>query len=447
MGLAAMLLAGTPPLSVEPSMDVELVTAHNPEGQVMDRADHQRHRADPAQEDRRSRRRPVASAPARTARPVPPAPARQVQRTPPRRPHRAAPHRQRRTPPPGTGVRLQGHGVRVDRVEQPGPPRQLPPARKADRRSCLLAMRGCDGAPRGKGPRGKPSVPADRFASFRPRRPVPKRPAPPQVVARSGYAGMEVAQYEDGGRLVRATGKRTKRPGRGELALLTLANNTIGGRTGRAACDPYRGRAGEDGRTLVLLVDTSGSVVKAGRAPDSIVCAAGAALSALSRGHSVAVANFSSMVWYLRRTRSEDEIYTVLSRFQGEGTRLPPASLLRRDPTRKEPRDFVLVTDAAIENLKKELPGYARMIRADRRSRARLYVLGDGVACVRCADTDQDSEVCRKCTVTTVDHVRRMERAGFVADRVKRPDDDLFQSFVLNTLFNGMPGAARWVRR
>jgi len=52
-----------------------------------------------------------------------------------------------------------------------------------------------------------------------------------------------------------------------------------------------------------------------------------------------------------------------------------------------------------------------------------------------------------KCEVATTDQVRQMERAGFVVDRVLRPDDELFYSFVLNSLFKGPPGALPWGRR
>ena len=40
-----------------------------------------------------------------------------------------------------------------------------------------------------------------------------------------------------------------------------------------------------------------------------------------------------------------------------------------------------------------------------------------------------------------------MERAGFVADRILRLDDELFHGFVLNSLWKGSPGALLWGRR
>ena len=442
LGLLALLLGGTRPLTVEPTVELELVVANNPQGQVMDStATLDRHRADPASEERHARRRAHSSG-AQAPRPA----SRSVRQLRPHQPVKKSSRRRvhRRSDPP-----LETGGtVRSGRPKQPGPPRDLPRTQKPDQQSCLLSMRkGCGSASAGGSPQAKPAAPVDRFASFRPRRSPTKTATPPKVVGRTGYRGLEVARYEDGGRLIRATGKRNRRPGRGEIGLLTLASHKIGGRSGRQACNPYRGQTGEGHRTLVLLVDTSGSVVAGGRAPDSIVCAAGAALGALSRGYAVAVANFSSSVWYLRRTRKEDQIYSVLSRFQGEGTRLPPASLLRADLTRKVPRDFVLVSDTAIHNLGQVLPGYTHMFRADRRNRALLYVLGSGVACVKCADKKDNGELCKKCEVTTTDQVRKLERAGFVADRVQRPDDELFHSFVLNSLWKGSPGALLWGKR
>ena len=438
LGLALALLAGIPPLSVEPTVEVELVVANNPEGQVVDRADTERHDADLAPEDRRARKKARGARAARPRAVRPPVAPKRVRQKAVKRTRRPV---EPRPKPPGES----GGGDRTDRRKQPGPPRELPPTSRPDQQSCLLSMRkGCKASSEGN-PRVGRAAPVDRLASFRPRR--SRATAPPRVVGRTGYAGLELARYEDGGRLLRATGKRNRRPGRGELGLLTLASHRIGGRSGRQACNPYRGQTGEGHRTLVLLVDTSGSVVAGGRAPDSIVCAAGAALGALSRGYAVAVANFSSSVWYLRRTRKEDQIYSVLSRFQGEGTRLPPASLLRADLTRKVPRDFVLVSDTAIHNLGQVLPGYTHMFRADRRNRALLYVLGSGVACVKCADKKDNGELCKKCEVTTTDQVRKLERAGFVADRVQRPDDELFHSFVLNSLWKGSPGALLWGKR
>ena len=437
-----MLLGGIQPVSVQPTVEVDLVVAHNPRGQVMDSSHDSRPRMDPAPEDRPARRiRSTRGVPSVKPRPV------ASRRPAPRVPRKAKPRRRQRRASRPPDPRPTGGEHSAKQPRQPGPPQDLPTTDQPDQHGCLLSMRGgCGATSPGKTPPAN-ARPADRFASFRPRHVVSKGAAPPRVVGRSGYRGLEVARYEDGGRLIKATGKRNRSPGRGELGLLTLSSHKIGGRAARKACNPYRGRAQKGDRTLVLLVDTSGSVVDSGRAPDSILCAAGAALGALSRGYAVAVANFSSSVWYLRRTRSEDDIYKVLSRFQGEETRLPPAALLRKTSDHKGPRDFVLVSDAAIQNLSKVLPGYTRLIREDRRNRALRFVLGDGVGCIQCAEGKLRGDVCTKCEVTTTDHVRRMEGAGFVADRVQKPDDDLFRAFVLDTLFRGSPGNLLWGRR
>lgn len=274
--------------------------------------------------------------------------------------------------------------------------RRRPPDEKQQQRSCLLSMRGC-GEP-GAAQQPPRDQPADRLASFRPRHaPAVEQPRAPRVAARTEHRGLKIVRYEDGGRTLSASGQRSRPPGFGEIGLLRLANAPLGSRVGRTACDPYRDRPRERPRVLVLLVDTSGSIVAEHRAPRALVCAAGAALSALAHGHAVAVANFSSSVWYMRPSRDESAIYTVLSQLQREGTKLPPASLLRRGG--EQPRDFVLVSDTAIENLASELPGYARVIRSDDENRALLYVLGGG---------DRAS-------------VERLTRAGFAADFVDQP--------------------------
>jgi hypothetical protein len=227
--------------------------------------------------------------------------------------------------------------------------------------SCLLSMRGC--AESKQPSRSKP----DRFASFRARgkrRPQRKAANKPRVVARVSHNGLQISRYRDGGRLLRALSNRTRAPGHGEIGLLTLASSPIGSSIGRRACDVYRNRVTRGvRRSLVLLVDTSGSITARKKAPAAIVCAAGAALSALARGYTVTIANFSSNVWYLRRSRDHDAIYSVLSRLQGQKTRLPPASLFPLYA--KLPRDFVLVTDTGIDNLKRVLPGYELLVRSN----------------------------------------------------------------------------------
>ena len=402
---ALVLLPARAPLSVEPTTEVDLVVLSDPRGAAVNTEHSPRPRADQAH---RHQPRPRRSRPATINRPLARA--------------RRAPTRRRPTRP----------GKRAER------PTTLPRSDSAPESGCnpLLHPRGCgEASARATRPPATPRR-ADRYASFRPRRAQPHQP---RVTGRQTYRGLELLQHEDGGRLLRATGKRSRRPGLGELGLLTLASKRIGSRSGRQACDPYRGQARGAGRTLVLLVDTSGSVVRKGHAPASIVCAAGAALSALSRGYPVAVANFSSAVWYLRKSRDEDKIYRVLSRFQGEQTNMPPAALLRS--SRPAGRDYVLVTDSAIQNLDQVLDGYARLFSRQPLSRALLFLLGSGEACVKCAKGATQGELCNNCEVTTTDQIRRLERAGFVADRLERHDDEAFHSFSLRTLLRGSPGA------
>ena len=171
----------------------------------------------------------------------------------------------------------------------------------ADERSPLLRMRDDE---RGEAPVGEASWPGDRLATFRDD-PV----ARPAVEARLSHRELEIVRYEDGGKLLRAAGGRRRPPGLGESGLLTLASSRIGGATAHSLCDPYRLWSARSRRGLVLLLDTSGSVVGRKRAPTAALCAAGAALRALERGNAVTVVNFSSWTLHLRETRDIDAIY------------------------------------------------------------------------------------------------------------------------------------------
>jgi uncharacterized protein (DUF58 family) len=210
--------------------------------------------------------------------------------------------------------------------------------------------------------------------------------------------------------LLQARGKRTRAPGFGEVGLLTLASSRIGSSYGHLACDPYRHVPRRGRRSLVLLVDTSGSITRAKRAPAAIVCAAGAALAALRRGYEVSLANFSSTVWYLRKTRDKNAIYAVLSRLQRAKTKLPPAALFATSA--KHPRDFVLVTDTGIDNLGAVAAGYRRLLRSHPQNRALLYVLGDG----------------------SQKHIAELKRSGFTPDHVERKIDRSFRRFAISQL-------------
>jgi len=212
----------------------------------------------------------------------------------------------------------------------------------------------------------KPPPPArDRFASFRTRAP---RPA---VAGRERLAAVAVTRYADGGKVLRSTGGA---PNRAEMGLLDLAAGQLRRGSGSQACNPYRGWRGSDRRELILIVDTSGSVVQNRRAPASLVCAAGAALAALKRGFPVTVINFSSITQRYGPTEEIDVVYKALSSFQAQGTVLPRQGLL--DLKGGGPRDYVLISDAAIQNLKDVIPSYGKALRADPRSRAILYYLG-----------------------------------------------------------------------
>jgi hypothetical protein len=115
-------------------------------------------------------------------------------------------------------------------------------------------------------------------------------------------------------------------------------------------------------------------VVRSRQAPASLVCAAGAALAALRHGFPVTVVNFSSVAHQYGPTTKIDEIYRALSTFQAQGTVLPRQGLLKLRGD--GPRDYVLISDAAIQNLKQVIPSYGKALRANPRNRAILYYLG-----------------------------------------------------------------------
>ena len=318
-------------------------------------------------------------------------------------------------------VRVKRVRTRQARAKRPGDAPALPPGKATKRAAgaCSpLAMR-CD--PGGRtASKADPRARARRFRSFYPRRHRRTRrrePHAPRVASRLKHRQLEALRYADGGRLLRATGTRRRAPGIGEQRMLTLANSDIGGRNGRRACDVYHQVPRHRHRLLVLMVDTSGSVVARGRHPAALVCAAGAALSALDRGYRVSLVNFSSETRFLKPTRDIETIYGVMSQLQRQGTRLPPIALLKLPPG--PPRDYVLISDGAIANLERVLPGYGRALRADRKNRGLFFLLGK----------QRGKEVAS------------LERVGFRADEVERQDGSSFRRYASSLLRRLLPGA------
>jgi hypothetical protein len=259
----------------------------------------------------------------------------------------------------------------------PPAPVQPPPApdRASEEVSDLLSMR-----PEPAPPPDPPVPEPDRFASFWVGRDSAARR--PRTVSRIAVGGIEEERHHDGGRVLRST-REGAEPTRGAVGLVRLAGSRLGTSDGYQACDPYRGfrGRGRGSRHLIMLVDTSSSVVLTRHAPNTIICAAGAALSALQRGFDVTVINFSSISYRYGPTHDIEVVYDALS-FQAQGTVLPEEAL--RDLDVGDPWDLVLITDAAIQNLEKTLPGYATTLKARVGLRAMLFYLGndalDGVA-------------------------------------------------------------------
>jgi hypothetical protein len=258
------------------------------------------------------------------------------------------------------GKRHRARKKRVVRAARPAPQQPEPDEELSE----LLIMR----EPPAQDPTPTPPPPVkDRFAAFRTR--APRRG--PTVAGQERLAGVAVTRYSDGGKVLRSTGGP---PDRAKMGLLDLAAGQLRRGAGSQACNPYRGWRGANRRELILIVDTSGSVVQNRRAPASLVCAAGAALAALKRGFPVTVINFSSITQRYGPTERIDVVYKALSSFQAQGTVLPRLSSLGLKAG--GPRDYVLISDAAIKNLKEIIPSYGKALRADPRSRAILYYLG-----------------------------------------------------------------------
>lgn len=329
---------------------------------------------------------------------------------------------------PAQARRVERVRVRPDRSRPAGPERRaakrpagpargvaIEPAERGEHAECLLSMRGCRPGTRTAQPR-----PPDRHASFWGNRPRHRRPASPVVVSRAEANGVKLVRYDDGGRLFSSTRGGQRKPDLGTVGLVELAKGRVGGRSGREACNPYRlplrGK-----RTLVLLVDTSASIDVSGRSSKAIYCAAGAALAALGRGYDVEVMNFSTVTLHQPPTRDREAIYRTLSTVQRKSTLLPEAGRLVSSSGR--PRDFVLVTDSAIGNLKCTLPAYEKATRTHADNRALLYLLGDGVVCPRCHFAK--NEICYACPEASQETLVALERAGFVPHYVEQPPTPL----------------------
>ena len=296
---------------------------------------------------------------------------------------------------------------RRGRAGRPAASSTVEPSSRGELPACSpLAMRGCAPVKRAR---------RDRLDVFWGGRRA--RPRAPRTVARAEANGVRLTRYADGGRLFSSTRGGQRRPDLGTVGLVDLASGKIGGRSGRSACDPYGHAPLQNERTLVLLVDTSASIDAAGRSSRAVYCAAGAALSALARGYEVEVLNFSSVALHQPPTRDAEAIYSTLSAVQKKGTRLPEASRLVSSSGR--PRDFVLITDSAIGNLKWTLPAYRSAVRTHADNRALLYLLGDGVVCPRCHYARQ--EICYSCSQTSTETLLALERAGFVPRFLERP--------------------------
>jgi hypothetical protein len=295
----------------------------------------------------------------------------------------------------------QQRGVAIQRTNDPS---------KADQVNCLLSMRGCQRPARKPGSRTRGRAAGrERHASFWGGR--RGRPTAPSTISTSRANGVKLVRYTDGSRLFSSTREGGhRRPDLGTVGLVDLAKGKVGGRSGRVACNPYRVPLGGK-RTLVLMVDTSASVEVSGQSTKAVFCAAGAALAALARGYPVEVLNFSTVAVHQPPTRDREAIFRVLSLIQGSQTVLPSAS--RLVSASAHPRDFVLITDSAIGNLKWTLPTYKRAVATHRDNRAMLYLLGNGVVCPRCHYAR--NEICHVCSKTSRQTLVQLEQAGFLA--------------------------------
>ncbi|MCA9664446.1 MAG: hypothetical protein KC503_02625 [Myxococcales bacterium] len=410
LALLALLRPEVPYAAAPAVVDLELVGKS--EGRAPSDADQKHTPADRADKNHPTRERALSTQPSPRVATVAPRvddvmPPRSGQTSPtaPRAPH----VRRRRNPEPAVAPRI-GPTARSS-----GTPR--PTAKKDGEASCLLSMRGCKSRQRGATPKATPSRAAkkastQRFATFFPRD-RPRRLESKMPQARVSSGGIVMARYADGGRLMRALGKRSRPPGYGETRLLSLASRRIGGTFGRKACDVYRNMPRGQQRLLVVMVDTSGSVVSKRRAPAALVCAAGAVLSALDRGYRVALVNFSTRTRFLKPTRDREVLYSVMSSLQGGMTRLPSMKRLELPAPSAVPHDYVMITDGAIENLKQVLPGYGVALRRNASNRGLLFVLGEA---------------------TKNDGVAAISQVGFRANNVEKGDTSAFVRYAADAL-------------
>jgi hypothetical protein len=268
-----------------------------------------------------------------------------------------------------------------------------------------LCLRNCTPAP------AAPTLTLRRSAVERPSRALDHAPV---VVQDLETNHVHLKRYADGGRLFSSTIGPQEHPDIGSVGLADLASGMVGTRTGLEACNPYRTGLGGKDRTLVILVDTSGSMGSTG-----VACASGAALAAMQRGYPIEVFNFSSRTLHQPPTRDPNLIYEVVRVIQRQGTDMNSAYDI--ESARHGARDIVAITDTVVRNRDLMLPTYRDLLRNRPDNRGVLFLLGDGQYCKRCAKTK--GEWCLSCLELADDGLQAFKAAGFHVNWVESQGD------------------------
>jgi hypothetical protein len=145
--------------------------------------------------------------------------------------------------------------------------------------------------------------------------------------------------------------------------------------SGRKICNFYKTYPVPDKRSLYIIMDTSLSV--SSKLTHTQICAAGAAKSALERGHKVAVINFAGTQTYQPPTDNLELLYKIIKMNKKEKvTRLPSLENIVADPTEK--RDFLLISDLLTTiNDHKDWQKHGHIVTLNPENRAFLYFFND----------------------------------------------------------------------
>jgi hypothetical protein len=208
-----------------------------------------------------------------------------------------------------------------------------------------------------------------------------------QVASRETKGGYRITTYQDGGRTItNLTDRNIEIPRRDSetwnrdpdvFAGMGNPNTLEGlsmlplwrGGSGRTACDYYRDNPsdGKD-RVMYLMVDASGSMRY--KVSKTHICAAGAAMSALRNGYSVAVISFADSQKYLAPTKDKAMIQRFIQEVGYGSTKMPSLPDLAAAGV-----DLVMVTDGMFNVLADHEMSQHRRAISKAGNRGMIYLL------------------------------------------------------------------------